>query len=139
MEIQKVLQISFDELDEDQKNIFLDIAIFFHEFGKDFTIEILNSCNFSAISGISTLIDKSLISIIDDKLHMHDLLVEMGEEIVRSTSPREPGKRSRLWMQQDIYDVLENLTVRIKYMNLIFIKSFKLQKYHFHLTICACI
>ncbi|RVW59073.1 putative WRKY transcription factor 19 [Vitis vinifera] len=34
----------------------------------------------------------------------------MGREIVRRTSPKEPGKRSRLWMQQDIYHVLEKHT-----------------------------
>lgn len=32
---------------------------------------------------------------------MHDLQVEKGEEIVRQTSPKEPSKRSKLWMQQD--------------------------------------
>ena len=138
MEIQNVLQTSFDELDYYQQNLFLDIAFVFWGELKDFVIDILNSCGFFPISGIRTLIDKSLISYIDDQLHIHDLLIEMGKEIVRQTFPEEPGKRSRLWMQQDICHVLENLTVRIKYMNLFFIKSFKLQKYHFHLTICAC-
>ena len=112
MEIQKVLQISFDELDDDQKSMFLDIAFVFHKGDKDLITEILNSCGFSPISGIRTLIDMSLISIIDDELHIHDLLREMGREIVRRTSPKEPGKRSRLWMQQDIYRVLEKHTVR---------------------------
>ena len=112
MEIQKVLQISFDKLDDDQKSMFLDIAFVFHKGDKDLITEILNSCGFSPISGIRTLIDMSLISIIDDELHIHDLLREMGREIVRRTSPQEPGKRSRLWMQQDIYHVLEKHTVR---------------------------
>ncbi|KAL6316201.1 hypothetical protein AAG906_017748 [Vitis piasezkii] len=107
MEIRKVLQTSFDELDDDQKNIFLDIAIFFNEVEEDFTTEMLNSFGFSAISGIRTLIDKSLIRNLDDELHMHDLLIEMGKEIVRRTSPKEPGKRTRLWEQQDICHVLE--------------------------------
>nr|CAN82897.1 hypothetical protein VITISV_026993 [Vitis vinifera] len=34
----------------------------------------------------------------------------MGKGIVRRTSPEEPGKRSRLVMQEDICHVLENLT-----------------------------
>ena len=124
MEIQKVLQISFDELDDDEKNIFLDIAFVFVEYGKDFVVELLDSFGFSATIGIRTLIDKSLISIIDGEFHMHDLLIEMGKEIVRRTCPKEPGQRSRLWMQEDICHVLEKHTVRSKYNNLIiFIKK----------------
>ena len=129
MEIQKVLQISFDELEDHQQNLFLDIAFIFWGAPKDLVIDILKSCGFFPISGIKTLVDKSLISIIDNELYIHDLLIEMGKGIVRRTSPEEPGKRSRLVMQEDICHVLENLTVRIKYMNLFFMKSFKLLKF----------
>eukprot|EP00261_Vitis_vinifera_P030546 XP_019071789.1 PREDICTED: TMV resistance protein N-like isoform X3 [Vitis vinifera] len=41
---------------------------------------------------------------------MHDLLQEMGREIVRQTSPKEPGKWSRLWDPEDIYRVLTRNT-----------------------------
>ena len=116
MEIQKVLEISFDELDDDQKNIFLDIAFVFWEGNKDIITEVLKSCGFSPTSGIRTLIDKSLISFIDDQLYMHDLLREMGKEIIRRTSPKEPGKRSRLWMQEDISHILEKHSVRTEYL-----------------------
>ena len=122
-EIQEVLQISFDELDDDEKSIFLDIACAFDGEEKDCVVEILDSCGFSTTSGIRTLIDKSLISIIDGDLYMHDLLVEMGKEIVRLTFPKEPEKRSRLWTQQDICHVLDKHTVRPKYKNLFFIKK----------------
>jgi hypothetical protein len=44
---------------------------------------------------------------------MHDLLQEMGREIVRQESPKEPGKRSRLWFHEDVRHVLEENTVRI--------------------------
>ena len=114
MQIHKVLQTSFDELDDDEKNIFLDIVVYFNKFEQDITTEILNSFGFSAISGIRTLIDKSLVNILDDKLHMHDLLIEMGKEIIRQTSPKDPGKRNRLWEQQDICHVLEKNMVRIR-------------------------
>ena len=132
-EIHEALQISFDELDDDEKNIFLDIAFTFVGEQKDVVVEILDSCGFSATSGIRTLVDKSLISIIDGKLHMHDLLIEMGNEIVQRTFPKELGKRSRLWMQQDICHVLEKHTVRPNYKNLFFIKNFKLHRYYFYL------
>ena len=116
MEIQKVLEISFDELDDDQKNIFLDIAFVFWEGNKDIITEVLKSCGFSPTSGIRTLIDKSLISFIDDQLYMHDLLREMGKEIIRRTSPKEPGKRSRLWMQEDISHILAKHSMRTEYL-----------------------
>lgn len=41
---------------------------------------------------------------------MHDLLQEMGREIVRQESPENPGRRSRLWYHEDILRVFrENL------------------------------
>ncbi|KAI4298885.1 hypothetical protein L6164_032398 [Bauhinia variegata] len=39
---------------------------------------------------------------------MHDLIQEMGREIVREQSIRNPGRRSRLWDPEEILDVLEN-------------------------------
>ena len=44
---------------------------------------------------------------------MHDLLQEMGKEIVRQESRGEPGKRSRLWLLEDLFHVLTKNTVRI--------------------------
>jgi hypothetical protein len=44
---------------------------------------------------------------------MHDLLQEMGREIVRLESPNKPGDRSRLWFYEDIRRVLKENTVRL--------------------------
>ncbi|MCI37660.1 resistance protein, partial [Trifolium medium] len=41
---------------------------------------------------------------------MHDLVQDMGREIVRQESPDHPGKRSRLWFTKDIVEVLEKNT-----------------------------
>ncbi|KAL7224541.1 hypothetical protein ACSBR1_025913 [Camellia fascicularis] len=43
-------------------------------------------------------------------LFMHDLIQEMGRNIVRQESPKEPGQRSRLWLYEDIKHVLINDT-----------------------------
>ena len=41
---------------------------------------------------------------------MHDLLQQMGKDIVRRESPQLPGERSRLWHYEDVLDVLiENM------------------------------
>ena len=58
---------------------------------------------------ISVLIDKSLITIDGNgTLWMHELLQDMGQELVRRESPKEPGRRSRLWIYEDVIHVLKN-------------------------------
>ncbi|PNX79725.1 TIR-NBS-LRR resistance protein [Trifolium pratense] len=39
---------------------------------------------------------------------MHDLIQDIGREIVRAESIRNPGQHSRLWDPEEIYDVLTN-------------------------------
>ncbi|KAG6630104.1 hypothetical protein CIPAW_14G132200 [Carya illinoinensis] len=41
---------------------------------------------------------------------MHDLLKEMGQQIVRHECPQEPGRRSRLFHHEDVFHVLKNNT-----------------------------
>ncbi len=79
---------------------------------KDRVIEILENCGFDARIAISVLMDKSLLTIENKKLWMHDLLQEMGREIVRRESLKEPGKRNRLWLRKDLFNVLTKDTVR---------------------------
>jgi len=35
------------------------------------------------------------------------LLEEMGREVVKQESPEDPGRRSRLWDPEEVYDVLK--------------------------------
>ena len=44
---------------------------------------------------------------------MHDLLQDMGQEIIRRESPMEPGRRSRLWIYEDVIHVLKNNNVSL--------------------------
>ena len=118
--IQGVLQVSFDGLDEEEKDIFLDIACFFAGEDKDHVIKILDACGFSSCIAITVLTDKSLITVSDNKLRIHNLLQKMGREIVRRTSTKEPGKRSRLWLHKDVYHVLTENTVRTICLNFLF-------------------
>ncbi|KAI4306670.1 hypothetical protein L6164_029928 [Bauhinia variegata] len=46
----------------------------------------------------------------DGMMKIHDLIRDMGREIVRQISPLEPGKRSRLWFYEDVLEVLTQNT-----------------------------
>ena len=103
-----VLKISYDHLDDNVKGLFLDIACFFDGYYEHDITKLLD-CEYS----LSVLIDKSLVTIEEGGIKMHDLLQEMGREIVRTESPKNPGKRSRLWMRDDVIRTLKNNNVSI--------------------------
>ncbi|XP_038721239.1 disease resistance protein RPV1-like [Tripterygium wilfordii] len=107
-QIRDKLRISYDGLSNDkEKDMFLDIACFFIGMDKYYVVQILDGCGFFAESGISLLIQRCLVKINgDNKLVMHDLLRDMGRDIVRESSPKDPGRRTRLWLQEDVIDVL---------------------------------
>ncbi|KAG2671393.1 hypothetical protein I3760_14G133600 [Carya illinoinensis] len=111
-EIFDILKISFDGLEKSQQKLFLDVACFFHIVSR-------SSVNFNYFKeiypaiDIEVLVDKSLVSNPEyDKgyLTMHHLLLEMGQEIVSREDPEEPGRRSRLFLAEDVLDVLKNDT-----------------------------
>lgn len=112
-DIYKTLRISYDGLRDMEKAIFLDIACFFKGSPKDHATQILRNCGFNSVIGIDILIEKSLITCDWWHLGMHDLLQEMGRNIVLHESLNDASKRSRLWSLKDIDQVLRNKTVRI--------------------------
>ncbi|XP_021825695.1 TMV resistance protein N-like [Prunus avium] len=103
-DIMNVLKISFDALNGTVKQIFLDIACFFKGEDQVRVKRILKSCCFYPESGMHDLVDKALIKINErNELWMHDLLQKMGQDIVHKKFPNEPGKRSRLWINENAY------------------------------------
>ncbi|KAJ4723420.1 Disease resistance protein (TIR-NBS-LRR class) family [Melia azedarach] len=126
-DIYNVLKISYDELSCTMKNIFLDVACFFKGYNEAYVKSIFDDL-YSTHCPLDVLVDKSLLTISDDgTLEMHDLLQEMGQEIVRQESEEEPGKRSRLWDHKDIYHVLNKNkgtdSIRGIHLNLLTIKD----------------
>ncbi|XP_062025752.1 TMV resistance protein N-like [Rosa rugosa] len=99
-----VLKFSFDGLEESEKNTFLDIACFFKGDNKDRVIRILGK---GVEFNVKVLMDKSLVTLFGTKLWMHDLIQEMGWEVVRRECPNNPGERSRLWIPNEIIHVLD--------------------------------
>ena len=106
----KKLRIAFDGLGVDEKELFLDIACFFKGEEKSRVANILES-NYFSDTNLKNLIDKSLITLVGGgKLWMHSLLQKMGLEFVIEDSKVVEG-RSRLWLCDDVLDVLKNNTV----------------------------
>ncbi|XP_034700720.1 disease resistance protein RPV1-like isoform X1 [Vitis riparia] len=111
--LQDVLKISFDGLDEQEKDIFLDIACFFVKMRlkREDAIDILKGCGFRADITIKVLTEKSLIKTYEDGiLWMHDQLRDMGKQIVQHENPSDPGSRSRLWDHNEVMSVLQDQT-----------------------------
>ncbi|XP_045827449.1 uncharacterized protein LOC123919545 isoform X2 [Trifolium pratense] len=107
-EVHKKLKVSFDGLkDVTEKQIFLDIACFFIGMDKNDVIQILNGCGFFPDIGIKVLIERTLVTVDHrNKLRMHELLRDMGRQIVYEESPFDPEKRSRLWRREEVFDIL---------------------------------
>jgi hypothetical protein len=110
-EILNVLQTSYDKLDDIEKDIFLNIACFLNHKDRDNVIEILNYLDLHPTIGLQALIERSLLKLSNNQLWMHDLLQEMGRDVVRQECLQNPGQRSRLWLNKDIDSVLTNNTV----------------------------
>ncbi|KAK4269160.1 hypothetical protein QN277_022352 [Acacia crassicarpa] len=106
--IQDVLKLSYDGLLHEEKDAFLDIACFFKGKSKEYVLEMLESCGFYPHIILKNLMDKALITIDDFRVWMHDLIQSMAFEIVCQECPTNPGRRSRLWKPDEIYDVLKH-------------------------------
>jgi hypothetical protein len=114
-EIQKILKVSFDALEENEKSVFLDIACCFKGYELKEVEDILCAHYSQCMKyHIGVLVEKSLVKISRRgyvRLY-HDMIEDVGKEIVRTESPKDPEKRSRLWFHEDIFQALEKHSVR---------------------------
>ncbi|CAH1421483.1 unnamed protein product [Lactuca virosa] len=109
METLKKLELSYISLEEDYKEIFLDIACMLKGLHKDVVIRALESCGFHARNGLRVLEQKSLVTFSKfEFVEMHDHIIEMGRNIVRRSHPDKPHKHSRLWVCNEIEEILAN-------------------------------
>lgn len=118
-DIDKVLRVSFDGLERNEREIFLDIACFFKGSGEDYIENVMDACGFEGSIGIQILIERSLITIDGytlkgvKRVQMHDLLQLTGKNIVCENFPDEPESRNRLWEYDDVLDVISSGDVRL--------------------------
>ncbi|KAL8090598.1 hypothetical protein AgCh_039881 [Apium graveolens] len=111
-DVENKIVISFDALklvDPVLQDIFLDIACFFIGQKKKEVVKILETCYLFVNHYIDILKKRCLLTInILDELGMHALLRDMGRKIACNNSYDDPGKYSRLWISENISDVLKN-------------------------------
>jgi hypothetical protein len=98
-DIIKSLRISFDDLANEEKDMFIDIACTMLGHSKDMALEFWNSIDFDMPNwSLNALVAKSLVKVDSDgHLQMHDLLRDMGREIVLDKASRNVRKQSHIW------------------------------------------
>ena len=80
----------------------------------DYVVNILDTCDLYPNFGIPILVNKSLITVDQNgTLSMHDLIQQMGKEVVWQESPEILGKCSRLWYYKDALEVLTRRKVLV--------------------------
>lgn len=96
----KMLKLSYNGLKPEEKEIFLDIALFFRNRKKAEVMEILYACGYQTCGiGVYVLIRKSLISISNGHFQVHDLIQELAREIILEEGPKEHG---RIWQAEEL-------------------------------------
>ncbi|CAN1130922.1 Disease resistance-like protein DSC1 [Linum perenne] len=107
-EIRDVLRRSYDALEVEEKQLFLDVACFLFGTSKMKLIKYIATSYRSAYSRVEDLIDKSLLICVpkDDsnRIQVHDLLKDLAWSIVNEESKLE--NRSRLQDPDDIHKLL---------------------------------
>ncbi|XP_048136629.1 disease resistance protein RPV1-like [Rhodamnia argentea] len=102
MEIQKTLKITYERLDDAQRQIFLDIACFFVGKDKTYPFYMWDDCEYCPHNAIEVLSLMSLIKIKDDNTFwMHDQVRDLGRAIVRQENSKYPFECSRVWNHRE--------------------------------------
>ncbi|XP_006282387.2 probable disease resistance protein RPP1 isoform X3 [Capsella rubella] len=105
-DIQSILKFSYDALDDEEKYLFLHIACLFNHQVIEKVVAHLAYLFLDVRQELNVLAEKSLISIEDGRITMHNLLVHLGRDIVRKQSVREPGQRLYLVDAREICEIL---------------------------------
>lgn len=73
---------SYETLDDNEKNIFLDIACFFSGENVDYVMRLLEGCGFFPHVGIDVLVENCLVTISENRVKMHRIIQDFGREII---------------------------------------------------------
>ncbi|KAK3430507.1 hypothetical protein EUGRSUZ_D01582 [Eucalyptus grandis] len=111
-DVKKKLMISYEALEPNQQQIYLDIACFFIDEEKTTVVKYWDSIfGYPTEIEVNILKRMSLIKIsYDNKLWMHDQLRDLGRSIVHPESGEIHMKGSRLWSPKDAFRVVQTET-----------------------------
>ncbi|KAF2539171.1 hypothetical protein F2Q68_00022526 [Brassica cretica] len=102
--IQDALKNAYIALDDNEKNIFLDIACFFRGENVNYVVQMLEGCRYFPRVGIDVLVDKCLVTISENTVQMNDLIRDICQEIFIG----EIESCTRMWEFNNIRCLLED-------------------------------
>ncbi|CAN1807838.1 Disease resistance protein L6, partial [Linum perenne] len=111
--VQETLKISYNELSQNEKRMFLDISCCFVGEDKNCPLYMWKDCDLYPESGIKTLLLRALINIDEkNKFWMHDHIRDLGRAIVVMEDVENPCNRSIIWSNVDAVNLLKDGKVR---------------------------
>ncbi|KAH0733913.1 hypothetical protein KY285_009620 [Solanum tuberosum] len=117
------LRLSFDGLEKDEKELFLDIVFLKNacSSGCDFDIRVEQVQRYVSRGFlIDYLIEKSLLSIdLDNTIVIHNMIREMGENVIR-----EEYANSRIWLPKEVCDLFKGMLITEKVESLCIPKDY---------------
>ncbi|KAF8018581.1 hypothetical protein BT93_H3462 [Corymbia citriodora subsp. variegata] len=106
--VKSKLNISFEALEPQEKEIFLDVCCFFVGVDVRIVTYMWDSCKFCPEYSLEVLKRMSLIKIVEgNQLWVHDQLRDLGRDIIRERADFKPEKQSRVWNRDEAIDVLK--------------------------------
>jgi hypothetical protein len=108
------LMISYDGLPREERMMFLDISCFMIGQREHIAMQIFKACTSDyngPAASFSSLKDKCLVKLDEDRITMHDLLRDMGRQVVKNESHKMEKTPSHLWDPEMVQRVLQNKEV----------------------------
>jgi len=110
-EIQQILKVSYDALEEEEKQIFLDISYYFIGENRDMAIRIWDGSELNSLVGLANLQEKCLVEVdTENAIKMHDHL-EIWEDILRMRKSHGVIPHREWCVMKDIPDLWQKYSV----------------------------